>query len=690
MISSRAKSRPHQLVLGLLLLAIPSLVPLACRQPPPEGSASLTGEASTQRDRLAVLYFENSTDPEDSDRLGRMMTSLLRAELARRPDLDVVSTQRVYDAASQIGGMTIGDAERAVEIARALKLDKMLIGQVARGEALSAAVDIVDVAGGSVLTTHREQAPAGDLFTVAAALGQQISDTLQASTEAGIADSPSTTGSTASVEAYRHYVTGQDRLHRHDFAGAMEAFVQAVAIDPDFAQAHYRLSIAALWQGNGEVGRQAAEQALRLADNLPPLQQDLYAATALYQQGHYSEALPRVESLLVEDPEDKEALYLLSEMYLHSGVDAYIARATEAMLILESIDPSFGLLRNHLALALVLQDRWQEATSYLDRWIEQDPEMISLRHVALGIGGRLDEVPELQAPVTRVNENYGIALAMLQGRWQHAGELVARKEGEGYHGSWHQRTRGTYLTYRGRFDAAIEAYRGATSMHAAPDHEGIQNGFPTSAHLCLAELAELRGDMAAARQAAQDAVAMQPSLLAPRYFAGRLAARDGDIAASEEHLRVVRRLAAASHGTQAVLFEQALEAEVLLAEGRAEEARQKYESVVGSQALLHDFYASASSTGAVFRDGLARTCRALWDQSCEIAALRGLIDSDFERLEHPVLYMLALFRLGELHLEAGEITPAREYFTRFLEPWSEADWPLNEIAEAREILDRRS
>ncbi len=655
--------------------------------PAQKSDSSASGSRPADRNAVGVIYFLNSVDPSDSDHLGRMLTSLLFTELARRPDLDVVSQQRLYGAAANLGGIVVGDRSRAAEIGRLLALDEIVLGEVTKGDTLVATVEVVDVGSGRVLSTHRAQGRhPSDLFNIAASLGLQVSESLIAVPT----DLAKVVPSTVSVDAYRAYVIGEELLHRHDFAGSMEKFGESVAIDPNFALAHYRLGLAAAWQGNDDVALSASSQALNLAEDLPSLQRDLFEAMVLFHRGRYSEALPLVESLLVDDPESKEALYLVSEIYLHSGLDTHLARATEAMLILESLDPSFTLLYNHLALALVIQDRWEEAFVHLDRWVARDPELANLRPVMVGIGGRVEEVPELQGILSRVNMNYSIALAILRDQWGLAREMTTTDWGEGYQHSWFLRSRGGFLTYRGQFEAARKAYLDATSKHAEPDHEGIQNGFPWSAFRGLAQLDELRGELKQARSHAEAGVRLHPLVPAPRFLAGRLAALDGDVAASEEQLSVVRGMAATSHGSMAVLFEQALEAEILLLEGRAEQARTKYERVVGSGTLLHDFYAAASSSGAEIRDGLARACRALWDRACEIEALGGLLDSGFERVDHPVLYVRALFRLGELHLEAGEVELAREYFDRFLEHWGTADWVLSEVVEAHRHVTERS
>ena len=81
----------------------------------------------------------------------------------------------------------------------------------------------------------------------------------------------------------------------------------------------------------------------------------------------------------------------------------------------------------------------------------------------------------------------------------------------------------------------------------------------------------------------------------------------------------IRRAAARARGPLAALFEEALEAEILLAEGRGAEALDRYRRVVGSGALLDELFATYSSSGATFRDGLARAHRAVWDQAGEAA-----------------------------------------------------------------------
>ncbi len=691
--SSSTTRRPRSrqsLAAGGALVALAALAALSgCGLAPGPGAA---------RQTLAVMYFENLTDPGDGDLLGRMLTGLLTTELARTTGLEVVSQQRLYDAAAQLGvagsGLPAMDRDQASAVARRVAADTMLIGRVVRAEELLVAtVEMVDVPSGEVVASERvEGQEPEDIFGLVESLGRQLGPELRTDLPAAGDRRSLTTGLTRSVAAYRAYVTAEDLLHKKELPGAVAGFRDAVALDPEFALAHYRLSLAAAWTGDEAGALAAALRAVELADQLPPSLQDLVLAAAACHQGRYSQAIPLLEEVLAAEPDHKEALYLLSEMVLHSGLDTDIARGVEAMSALERLDPGFWLLRDHLILARVVEGRWQEAAASLDAWSADEPEMVAeLRTFALALANRIDEIPELGEPIAG-NAPFSLqtrgAAAILAGRWETARRLAAIEVEGSFLRAWHLRNRGTFHAYRGEFEAAAEAYRQAGAANVFGEHQGSANGIPGAALWSLAELQVLAGDRKAARHSAAAAADLQPENPGPRWYAGRLALLDGDRRAAEEHLEAVRQAAARSRGTLAALFAEALEAEILLADGRADEARDRYRRVVSSGALLDELFATYSSSGALFRDGLARAHRALWDQAGEAAALEGLIGSGFERLDHPVLYVRALYRLGELHLEAGDEARARASFDRFLDHWGDADWPLAEVGAARELTGR--
>ncbi len=247
---------------GLTLAA--GLVTLIVRQPwatveAPPGS-------------VAVVYFENLNDAGDSDQLGKMMVTLLTNELARSSHLAVTSSQRIYDIAYQLGrgsGAAI-DRSVATEIAERAGVAAMLMGQIGRvGDRFLATTELVEVASGALLASQQaEGETVDDIFSMAAALGADVRRSLRPSTgEPGASDLEGEF--TDSVEALRAYLRGEVLMQRVDLVNAVEQFREAVRIDPEFAVAHYRLSLLATWGGRAHGGAASRGQRSRAPGSGP-------------------------------------------------------------------------------------------------------------------------------------------------------------------------------------------------------------------------------------------------------------------------------------------------------------------------------------------------------------------------------------------------------------------------------------
>ena len=119
---------------------------------------------------------------------------------------------------------------------------------------------------------------------------------------------------TSSEEAYGHYLQGLDRYYRYDYAAAEESFRKAVAIDPGFALAYWRLAWMQIRFGMGDMGAAAAtaEIAYGLRGRLPEKER-LYVEwlSGLFKMS-IEEALALLEKLVGKYPEEKEAWSMLA------------------------------------------------------------------------------------------------------------------------------------------------------------------------------------------------------------------------------------------------------------------------------------------------------------------------------------------------------------------------------------------
>ena len=103
-----------------------------------------------------------------------------------------------------------------------------------------------------------------------------------------------------------------------------------------------------------------------------------------------------------------------------------------------------------------------------------------------------------------------------------------------------------------------------------------------------------------------------------------------------------------------------------------------------------DYWSDGSFVSAAFRETLVRTYLALGREQDAAQVLEVLVNSGFERVHHPVIYVRALYTLGTLEIALGDASRGRELLERFLDHWGEADWDLPEVRDARRRIDADS
>jgi tetratricopeptide (TPR) repeat protein len=214
--------------------------------------------------------------------------------------------------------------------------------------------------------------------------------------------------------------------------------------------------------------------------------------------------------------------------------------------------------------------------------------------------------------------------------------------------------------------------------------EGASGGVPASALQLLAELYLLGGETGAAGAEVERALGIQPESFRGLYYAGRMALVDGDTEQAARYLTKLGRLPAAETSAAARVYVRALEGEMALAAGDGDRARAIFEDVVAGPLLL-DWATTCSSSGAAIRDGLVRTYLALGREADAVKALEELLASGPERVDHPVIYTQALYRLGRLKLESGRSAEGRRLLSTYLDRWGSATG-LESVLDARRLL----
>lgn len=163
---------------------------------------------------------------------------------------------------------------------------------------------------------------------------------------------------TDSFEALKYYWDGEAHFLAGQYGQAVSAFTRAAARDPTFALAHYRLSVAAEWNFDFLLARRAAAEAIALSGHLSDAEQALLQAWNSFLQGDYQLAEAQYGAVLLNQPDNVEALYGLAEVRAHyNPVRGERARDAEPAFrsVLAQV-PAYGEARFH-ALELAVRDR---------------------------------------------------------------------------------------------------------------------------------------------------------------------------------------------------------------------------------------------------------------------------------------------------------------------------------------------
>src|SRR5712691_10755621 len=186
-------------------------------------------------DSVAVLPLANATSNSEMDYLADGITEGVINHLSRLPRLRVMARSTVfrYRQAQQ----------DPLQIGRELKVGAVIVGRLTQhGDTLNVETEMVDVSNGSQIWGEQYQRKASDIATLQDDIASDISGQLRIKVS-GSSDEKK--HATENAEAYQFYVKGRFYLAqrtRESIYKALDQFNQAVAKDPNYAQAYTGLA----------------------------------------------------------------------------------------------------------------------------------------------------------------------------------------------------------------------------------------------------------------------------------------------------------------------------------------------------------------------------------------------------------------------------------------------------------------
>jgi DNA-binding winged helix-turn-helix (wHTH) protein/TolB-like protein len=351
------------------------------------------------RPSIAVLAFKGPQDDIDGEALARDVATDLVSELARSPDLRVVS----YQSSFQFSVMQTPLSE----IGQRLRSRYLVDGNVRRdGEHVRMVVQLLDSQSGQVVWSSSHTVDRTTLGAARQALVSRIAGTLQ-SRVARTEDRHALAQSPKTLDVIVLTARGKLMMQRYSAQGVRDArrfLDQALAIDPDYAAAWAFLGIVNTvdigLHLTGEWDRSRGAEALAQVQRAVTLQPDLpmaYAALADAQGllGNFDAALAAAQQCLRLSPNDAVCFYVLGSAQLRLGQVESAVRNFEQAVDRNPVPPAN--LPAFYATALWASGRLEEAVRMADDCLVKAPSFVRCRQdriAALVELGRADEARE--------------------------------------------------------------------------------------------------------------------------------------------------------------------------------------------------------------------------------------------------------------------------------------------------------
>ena len=360
---SSTPPRKHVLIAGaVLLIAIASSgVWLYFKQ------AAVTSPGPEKT--IAVLPFQNFSPDKDNAFFADGVQDDILTSLAKIKDLRVTSRSSVMkfrDVAEQ----------NLRQIGKALGVANVLEGSVRReGDRVVVNVQLVDAQSARQIWANRYDRTLADSLGLQGELASEIADALRATLSTD-EQARATAKPTQSPDAYVFYLRA-NQLSRNpdtlleDYKAAEQLYMQAIALDPNFALAHARLASVCAeifhyyeptedWKTKA---RSEAQIALRLQPNLAEAHVAL-GQCIYWMDQDYERALEQFDIATRLSPSDGDIVRLIAAIERRQGK---WKQALEEYERVAKLDPQNPNTVRELIFTNTAMRRWPEAA----RWVEQ-------------------------------------------------------------------------------------------------------------------------------------------------------------------------------------------------------------------------------------------------------------------------------------------------------------------------------
>ena len=655
-----------------------------------------TQEATAAEDRLAVMYFDNLTDPDDTQRQGEIVSSLLISDLSESQYLQVVSSQRLYDILKNLGkeGTRTITPDVATEVAHKAHARWMLTGRILSSEpnwVLSA--ELSDVATGDLIASPSVSGQPGErIFEVVDRLTAEIRGRLALPAEAlAEVDKPVIELTTESTEAYRLYLEGREFANQFLYAEAEEKYRQAVEVDSTFAMAYVGIAVARFTYWRDFRGaRENFQQAATYVDHATERDRMLIFALSAWSDLNFDLAIERFEAMIERYPEDKEAHDWLGALYQnvpteHRDLDKAIAQYLRVV----EIDPMYATAYNALAYAYDELGDFEQSIEAINKYIElapNEPNPLDSRGELYANNGQVDKALESYLAAIEIKPDFllsvraAIAIYIHLGQYAEAEELI---DGLLSDPNPDMQSRGRsrqveIALHKGPFREAIQRLTEHIEIEETlPDHEWNQSSLTiwrSWLHAIRRDFAAAQADVARAQSLRQAVDTSWGVRLTTMDEEAQFYARSGEFDKADSVAALMRPHVGSPDGIDSLAFFRTL-GRVRFGQGQFDSALVYLKAAAGQRWTWHELVWIGRAYDGARR---LRDAERVLEQAVDM-----FDDSRWGAVAGSVL---SRYWLGIVYEKSGKANLAIEQYREFLRIWKDADPDLEELGDARKRL----
>ncbi len=367
----RSKIVPGRLWPKLLSIAAAAVIVIFLVLKPWYIEVQSSKEAIAAANSIAVMYFQNLVEPEDSKRLGEIAANLLITDLSESEYIKVLSSQRLHDLLNLLNFEEAGeiDIKIATGIAQKASARWILMGSILQEEPeMIIAAQLIDVKSGLVEKSEKVVGKSGEnIFSMTDRLAAEIRNDLALPSKAeqemdrNVADI-----TTNSPEAYKLYLEGREYNYKFYSDEAETCFRKAIILDSTFAMSHYYLS----FYGGASEQDKSIKMAAKYQEHCSKKERLFINSRLAWLGRNIAVALDDLSTITRLFPDDKEAYYwrAVYEYQMHRYDEAIL----DAMKAIQ-IDPRYKIAYNQLAYSYQAKGDKEEAIKTIDKYISMAP-----------------------------------------------------------------------------------------------------------------------------------------------------------------------------------------------------------------------------------------------------------------------------------------------------------------------------